>query len=216
MQIILDPSDTSLASEDVSLPTLPPAARQFGFLPNVRKCLPGDLVLYAAVDANAVGREITRSQKLAGFADEHAKWTHAAVFLFDDFIVEAIPGKGVVTRTIYEDVPGKLIRVRRDMKLSEPERYRIALRALRMLGDSYSHVGIWKLAQRMWRGIWNGRGVPPEEQNLVICSKVFADSYMDEKRSTLEGCPINFPATPAHLSATKDLSDQNVGWLKIS
>lgn len=177
--------------------------------------MPGDVLLYAAINPDMVGRTIAGVQRRAGFDDRDAQWTHAAVYLFDDIVVEAVPGRGVVTRTIYEDVPHRLVRLRRPPQLDEAERYRIALRALRMLGAGYSHGGIVAMAVGMWRGLWN-RPMSLTDDRLVICSKVFHDAYIEERLAPLAGCQVGTPATPAHLSATPDLLDVKLGWLKLA
>jgi hypothetical protein len=35
------------------------------------------------------------------------------MFLYEDFILEAVPSKGVITRSLYEDIPTSVLRVRR-------------------------------------------------------------------------------------------------------
>jgi hypothetical protein len=59
------------------------------------------------------------------------------MFLYEDFILEAVPRKGVITRTLYEDIPNSVLRVRRRRDLEVEERYKIALCAQKMLGTRY-------------------------------------------------------------------------------
>ena len=47
------------------------------------------------------------------FANKHARWTHAAVYIGEGMIVEALPFKGVVDGHISDYLPTHNIRVRR-------------------------------------------------------------------------------------------------------
>ena len=213
-QAELDPQQPIVPLGERSILALPAHVRRFGYVPDLTGCLPGDLILFRSHHPNITGRTIAAAQLAGGINAEHSRWTHAAIFLSDDFVVEASPITGVAQRTLYADIPDKILRIRRQPALTEIERYRVALRALRMLGARYSYGAAISTGWYLLNGLWS----EPSITSLgpaVICSNVFSDAYSDVTRKLLSGCPIDFPVTPAHLSATPDLQDIQVGWLKL-
>jgi hypothetical protein len=148
-----------------------------------------------------------------GMRSINARWTHAAIFLYEDWILEAVPIKGVITRSIYQDIPSSVLRIRRDPKLMDAERYKIALCAQRMLSSRYNY----SVALHVWLKTsffpWNS---PLDvSHHTVVCSKVFYDSYVEITRQLLQNCGLNDLVTPSHLSATSSLQDVSISWLKV-
>ena len=184
-QIVIDPQQVGIPEEQVSINVLPEDVRRFGFVPKFSDCKPGDLILFSRNPPDLVTRFIDYAQRRAGFDAQHSRWTHAAIFLYEDFVVEAVPGSGVRTRSVYSDVPYRTMRVRRQPRLTEIERYKIALRAQRMLGSRYSTMPALQIGIAMILGLWN-RAVFPHFRSATICSEAFYDAHAEITRSLLQ------------------------------
>lgn len=223
-QLIIDPDNLGIPGKpQTPLVVRARAAGNFGFVPDLSICKPGDLILSFDRTGDAMGGWITHAQEQAGFVNhDDTRWTHAAVFLYDDLIVEAVPWRRVRSRSLYEDVPGSILRVRRapletmmDSHCAEITRYKIALRALQMLGLRYSYFEAGRLGWRLISGL-SDRASFLSFGSTVICSKVFYDAYADITLKGLQDCPLSAPVMPAHLSATPGLVDIQVPWLKLA
>jgi hypothetical protein len=214
-QLTIDPRNIPEAlSDTVSITPILPRARDFGCVPDLRRCEAGDLVLSFSISPNFAESQIIRAQTQAGFSADDSRWTHVAVFLYQDFVLEAVPWEGVITRSLYSDIPDSVLRVRRRPDLRVEEKYKIAMCAQRMLGTRYDISAALSLGwrsrfKRMWNRDWR-----PSFKAAVICSQVVYDAHAEITLGLLQGCPLR-DVMPAHLSATSGLEDIYIPWVKL-
>ena len=214
MPVILDHRNFRNPVGVLRSPIIPPAIRALKLVPDFGQCVPGDLVLSRDIGSSLARDSIAKIQRRAGFSAIDSQWTHAAVFLYETFVAEAVPRFGIRLRNLYNDVPIKVMKVRRLARLSNEQGLNVALRAAAALGTPYSYKGVLKLAKRMQGGLWNpgtlityGRG--------VICSKVYYDALLEITQLPLPHCPLDGSVSPAHLSATQGLNDIDIPLLSV-
>ena len=177
-QRIIDRRNVEDAVDDRRIAIIPPPLRNFGYVPNFGLCKPGDLVLSHGIAPNWIGRSISDAQRRAGFAADDNRWTHAAVFLYENLVVEAVPRYGVRLHNLYDDVMQNVIRIRRPRLDTELQRANVALRAVAALGVGYSWIAALRLGWRMNSGLWNPGGLITYGRR-IICSKVFFDAHLE-------------------------------------
>ncbi len=215
-QLIIDPNNRGDPVGQKSILQLERKTREYGFVPDLGCCKPGDLILSCSVSPDCIEKQIVATQHIAGFAKDDRRWTHAAVYLYEDFVVEAVPWVGVRSRSLYWDVPGSFFRVRRRPGLTDEQRFQIALCAQRKLGLRYNLKAALSLGLRAGLGGPWDRYSTQRRKRAAICSQVFYDALADISRHFLVGCPIDDPVMPAHLSGTTDLDDIFVEWLELT
>ena len=215
-QQVIDPQNV-VVPEDAAVWTppgpIPPDLRKFGHFPDTSVWLPGDLMLFNSINPNLISRMIIKAQREAGFADDDARWHHAAVYVGDNFVCDAVPVGGVRYRTMYSDILVKRMRVRRDLTLTADERYKIAITALTRLRASYSIFEVLNFRVGASR-LWEVQKLPLRTFGIV-CSQLYADAYATvTSRLPIRGA--HRLATPADLSATDVLADIAMAWRRIA
>lgn len=183
--------------------------RLFGYVPNVEQLLPGDVILVTG--AGPVPGLIRYTQERGGFHSDHARWTHIALHIDNDMIIEAAPWGGIRIDRLEDMTFGREVLVRRLEGLKPEDRFRVAIQALAGLRRRYSLPSMPRLAWQAWREVlWRKTPV----HGVTICSTVARDAYITGPQIDL------FPGQtgviwPADLSMTPVLSDVPVDWVKV-
>jgi hypothetical protein len=216
-QQLLDPDKSKITPTGSWKPSgpIPADVRAFGYFPNIDDWLPGDLLLVSASKPGWVSRQIISAQSRGGYSPDDARWHHAAMYIGDAHICEAV-GRGVHAAPMFEYIGGHLLRVRRDSQLSAEARFRLAIKALTRMRNSYSRGSVFKLFFQSFKGFWGDSDQPfaPLGIRAVICSQLYADAYAMATSKLITSTPT-VQVTPAALSETALLVDVPVRWHSI-
>ncbi len=210
----LDPHNTSVKGTYCPKTPIPPQLRNFGRYPNTVDWLPGDILLFSDVKPGFIGKTIQKVQTDCGYAPADAMWQHAAIYVGNEHMCEAVFPK-LRFHPIYGDVTKRYIRVRRMPDLTREHRYEIAIIGLTKLGSWYGWpelMQVLKLRGRMWVG------QKSVNQRLFkrICSQHVTASYGKAIGAVLsKNAGFDRATTPADLSLTTDLQDVAVHWQQI-
>lgn len=156
-------------------------------------------------------------QEYGGFHPDHARWTHASLYIGRGRLVEATPLGGVRVGLLVGMTFGRELLVRR--RLSNPpllmeQRYDIAVHALTGLRRGYSLDAVPRLAWHAWRRrLWE-QDQRPDVGGVIICSTVVRNAYTTAIFTDLLPGMISV-TWPADLSQTAELDDVPIGWAKI-
>jgi hypothetical protein len=213
-QRVLDPADTTTNGTWVPPGPIPKSLRSFGRFPDIDQWWPGDLILVSAAIPGYLSRQIRAAQEYGGYAADDARWHHAAVYVGDGRICEAL-GSGVRTSLVYKYVGTHSIRVRRDLRVSAAEGYKIAVTALFRMRSDYSFWTVVRMLYQSRRG-FHGEpvGLRFASSRAVICSMLYADAYSLVTQRVLGNTAGDVP-TPAFLSSTTQLQDVACSWRSI-
>jgi hypothetical protein len=198
--------------------TLEGRVRDFGYYPHMAELLPGDVILFCDVHPSAP-RFIHNGQK-THYRAQDSCWSHVAVYLGDGRTLcesnFALIGKsGVSTVRLDKYVGHHLIRVRRAPKITDEQRWKIALYSLTSLGEDYNLMAVVKFFFKAYTGgieKIHRRNLYPRKARF--CSQLFADAYGRSTGKLISNLTSDI-ITPAGLSMTMDLEDVPIRWAKI-
>lgn len=219
IQLILDPTQApttpSLKNWNPTTP-IPKAARDFGHCIDFDPLKPGDLILFSSTAPNFIGKGIRKVQEKGGYNERDAMWEHAAVYIMSDIICEATRA-GVRVSSLYEYMGSHKIRVRRNEKLTDNERWALVVHALKQQNYAYGFLSVFGLVVKSKIGFWKPTGQKGSKypKRAVYCSELYADAHVTACNTAL-GNVVSAEYTPASLSVDAHLTDVAVNWVKIS
>ena len=189
--------------------------RKFGFYPDLKVIQPGDLVLVCPTKITANALIIQKFQQKQHVPYD-AQWIHAAAYLGENSIVEIDQG-GVGVDELHKYVGSHKIQVRRPLNTDgNPvdilKGYMIAVSALKMFKTTYGFNALAWIAQRTLR-----RGADyrlSSKSKEAICSDYYNDAVARVLGRGAVSAKIN-PFTPADLSASTNMEDVVVEWLRL-
>ena len=202
--------------------------RAFGFLPNIRRLAPGDLILTSG--GSSTSPAIARLQAVAYRST--AEWTHAAIYLGGWHMAEAVPVSNVRIAPLHRFVPECKLLLRRPRPMVEKEENLAYLDGLMIAAEAAKRVGAARYgygeAIRIARAFLGGRSaavlVASDAENgqsveRFICSELYAKCVQ-----YAIGYPLSWPdniimdempATPAMLAATPRMVTIDAGWARL-
>jgi len=219
-QIFLDPSKAANQpnlNSWIPKGPIPLSLRKFGYCPNFDDWFPGDLVLVSAIKPDFIAKAIRSVQKKGGYANDDARWEHAAVHIGTGALCEA-NRKGVCLGHIFDYADSHLIRIRRNPLFDKDKGWELAVEALKQKQKNYSYnfSSIVNLLLNSRNGFWQAENIKKNRfpKRAVICSELYADSHVmvcSQALGNLRSAEI----TPASLSIEKLLVDVKTNWVKI-
>jgi hypothetical protein len=190
---------------------IPKAVRLYGQALNPDILEPGDLILVCRKVPNWTSRRITAHQSKM-FADEHARWYHAAVSGGRFEICEATTG-GVKTYEYWQYMTGEYdIRVRRLRDADASTRSQIAYYAASNANSRYGFTNLLNVSAFLHSG--DGWRRPRILSSGIICSQLYYEAcmrvgYILEKTVRAE------LVCPAHLSLSSLMDDVPLSWVPV-
>ena len=196
--------------------SLPKHVSAFGFEVDYSKLLPGDILLFSPLKPGFLSKAIRHAQEKSGSDKSHSRWTHAALYVPENLVIEAVI-KGIKCRSLYNYIGGDshLIRARRFPGISMEERYGILIEAFKNLRLPYSLISILGALLNSLRGYWREDMVKGSQGKF--CSKLCADAYLVRGKFIVEPDLQNkADVTPAHLSFSDKLIDVPLEWRAVT
>ena len=200
---------------------LPRKLQKAGYVPDIRDLQPGDLILSSrASRLDLVSRGTSLIQGWGGYFPEHARWTHAAVYLGELFMICEATRDGVRLGTLLDTAASSVFRVRRGQHgaafIDRETGWRTALFSVAQITKNYDYSQIKELGQlAVTPGFAEYQQKPPKDgDEAAICSVVFQDAYCRATGILLQNT-MSREVTPAFLSATDLLKDVPCGWRKL-
>lgn len=174
-------------------------------MPNLSDWRPGDIVLVRK--AGGLAGAMLAAGQAASFSTVSragSDWTHAALYVGNGEVVEAVPDRGVVRRSLWHYCQDRSLRVRRLIQpFSRRDGQLAADYAVGLLGRPYSIV---ELARSK---LWPATHPNPD---ALYCSTFVGFVIAASTSRVLYQRPEHRPLHPAVLAVHEDLEDVGLEW----
>jgi hypothetical protein len=216
MPFVLDSADISGSCSCSKIPPrLPEAVRKHGHIPEFTDMRIGDLILVAPKRPSFSQNLIQTVQSNCHSEDDRG-WTHAAIYIGNFLICEAITDDGVSIASIFKYVPGYRLKFREPTNFNGDERYHLVIRALTRLRQGYDSNDIFNIVFAYFRGSWRpGFRIFGRAADKSVCSQLYADAYAEATGHVLVETPDGI-VLPGDLSACDRMRDREVRWADLS
>lgn len=195
---------------------LPESIRRAGYIPHLDDFSVGDLILYWPRRPKWRHRIIYNTQCTA-YDDEQARYVHAAVYL-DDFLVCEAVGSGVRTDTLLDALSDYRLLVRRPKYREDEDGFKVAMRSLMRLRQGYSYGYLWTVFRHALSGLHKDRFPGINDRFgaglATICSMLYADSFAEATNRAA----VNMGAgivLPADLAASDTFETVAMRWRRL-
>lgn len=202
---------------------LPEGIPANGHTPDSGALLPGDIIM--STTPGVTSGIIRETQIRMRYLDEHAAWSHVALFLGGGrlidgsrdpdgaLVIEAVPDQGVRISTLVAHALGRDLLVRRVRGIGDDyeTRHRIVVAALAFLGQGYS----LRAAGDLGLTAWLDRVANPLRAGVVseiLCSNFVRNAFIKAGFDIVPGTIGN--VWPVDMSASAKLDDVAIGWLR--
>jgi hypothetical protein len=196
--------------------------RSFGKLIDCSGLQPGDVLMSWDVENDGISKLIVNLQETGGYGENHARWSHVAIYLGDEQnVVEAtfenLLSFGSVRITSLDEYARSnyALRFRRFRNFSPNDGWRLCIRALSRMRQPYDFLtaaSLWWDVVIRGRGFYDGRNRHTTCE-AAICSTLLADSYNEVTRRTLG--EVGGACVPAWISLSNEFEDVEVSWARM-
>ncbi|KAA0070013.1 NlpC/P60 family protein [Tardiphaga sp. P9-11] len=211
------------------LPNLTQEQIDFGFVPDITGLRAGDLILLQPLEPSKAQTEIINAQKPQYVAPAGTQtWTHAAVYLKDWRLIEAVPGDHVTHGNLLASVPNSRILVRRPALFTQKAPSEAELLGMQLALEAALHLGVARyglVAAFLIKFRIKSPTIrlPQKYSELksdsIICSGLYAKCFQiaasGNSLLTADMQRNDVPVTPFLLSQVSSLTDIKVGWSKL-
>jgi hypothetical protein len=190
---------------------VPRAVQNHGQLVDPHQLEAGDVLLVCLKKSRGISLKIQQYQSQQ-FPEQHSRWHHAVVCGGGLEICEATTS-GVRAHEYWQYMTGQYdLKLRRLKEVTDAERAKVAYFAATMVRTRYGFESILSLFNALREGNFRQRSVLRSPG--VICSQLYFEACM---RVGVLLNPVVRPdlVCPAHLSASNNLDDIPLHWVRV-